>query len=142
MRYSTAIHRQKISALQNANAPPEEISSEYDRAIEKCNWGTPAISSLLFLRAIHRVEKLEDYAGVVRDLQLASIKASNKANVIGYLGFVYCKMQKWDLAEKYYHEALALDPSPVRQKRQEAFLKAKEARQARLVSSTLSIARV
>lgn len=129
IKYSTAVHQQKIAALRNANASAEEISTEYDLAIEKCDWGTPVISRLLFQRAIHRVEKLQDFEGVVRDLQLAIMKAhaNTKPNIIHYLGFVYYKMQKWDLAEKYYTQALALDPSPERQKRYELFLVAKKA---------------
>ena len=57
--------------------------------------------------AIHR----RDYAGALDFLEAARLRKANDVRVLNALGVVYDKLGRFDLSERYYLQALAIDPA-------------------------------
>jgi Flp pilus assembly protein TadD len=57
--------------------------------------------------AIHR----RDYAGALDFLQAGRLRKADDVRVLNAFGVVYDKLGRFDLSERYYLQALAIDPA-------------------------------
>ena len=57
--------------------------------------------------AIHR----RDYAGALDFLQAARLRKGDDVRVLNAFGVVYDKLGRFDLSERYYRQARAIDPT-------------------------------
>ena len=61
-------------------------------------------------RILHEIEKKENYAGALKDLEVYVYENPQNANGWNLIGFASRKLGKFDDAELYYNTGLEIDP--------------------------------